>query len=257
MPASRPTRDCVPNLVSYEAERDRFALSPPERFNPVLDILEAWAREDPEALALVSLDSAGETAAEHTVRALAEESRRAARMFLDLGLGKGDRIFVMLPRVPAWYAAVLGAIRIGAVPMPGPNLLTAKDIAYRVATAEAVAVVVDGPGVEKIEAASGELPTVRHRIRWTREGGPTEVGWLDLEAGMRDAGDGPTPSDPTAADDPMLVYFTSGTVAQPKMVLHTQASLGLGHVITARYWQDLREGDLHWTISDTGWAKAA
>lgn len=259
MPASRPARDCVPNLSSYEEERDRFDLSPPERFNPVLDIVETWAREDPDALALLSLDAAGEQAARHTVRALAEESRRAARMFKDLGIGKGDRIFLMLPRVPAWYAALLGAIRIGAVPMPGPNLLTAKDIAYRVSAAEAVAVVVDGPGVDKVESVAGELPTVRHRIRWTPDGETpeTRAGWLDLDVGMRAAGDGPTPSDPTAAADPMLIYFTSGTVAQPKMVLHTQASLGLGHVITARYWQDLREGDLHWTISDTGWAKAA
>lgn len=248
----RPDRSTAPNLGDYAATRADFRLDVPERFNPVLDVVERWAREEPSALALLSLDGAGQVTAEQSVADLARESRRAARALQAAGVGKGDRVFVMLPRVPAWYAAVLGAIRIGAVPMPAPNLLTAKDIAFRVAAAGASAVVTGTDGAAKV----GELEGVRHRLCWA-DGGPVPGGWQDWDGALEAAGDGPTPADPTAAEDPMFVYFTSGTVAHPKMVLHTQASYGLGHVVTARFWQDLHPGDRHWTVSDTGWAKAA
>jgi acyl-coenzyme A synthetase/AMP-(fatty) acid ligase len=253
--AVRPTRSAPPNLTSYDSARDEFQLSVPARFNPVVDILERWAGEDPDALALLSLDGSGRPVGSQTTSDLARESRRAARALLELGVVKGDRVFVMLPRVPAWYAVVLGAIRIGAVPMPGPNLLTSKDIQYRVGLAEAAVVVVDPAGAAKVDAVPGGLPSVRRRLCWD-DGRGTPKGWLDLDTVLAAAGDGPTPVDPTAAEDPMFVYFTSGTVSAPKMVLHSQASYGLGHVTTARFWQDLREGDRHWTVSDTGWAKA-
>ena len=133
--------------------------------------------------------------AEQTVADLARESRRAARALLALGIQKGDPVFVMLPRVPAWYAAMLGAIRIGAVPMPGTNQLTSRDIAYRFRSADAVAAITDAAGAEKIDAI--EEPTcrrLRHRIAW---GGGTD-GWDDLDALMDAAGDGETPTSPTA-----------------------------------------------------------
>ena len=255
MTTSAPGRDATPHLTDYDHARAGFHLDVPERFNPVLAIVERWADEDPEALALLTIDAGGRETARHTAAELARDSRIAARALQRLGVSGGDRVFVMLPRVPAWYAVMLGAIRIGAVPMPGPNMLTGKDIAYRVSRAEAVAAVTDADGAMKVDAVAGELPTLQHRICWTDA--TTPDGWHNLDALCADVGDGETPQDPTAAPDPMLIYFTSGTVAQPKMVLHTQASYGLGHVITARFWQDLRAGDLHWTVSDTGWAKAA
>ena len=100
-----------------------------------------------------------------------------------------------------------------------------------------------------------ELHTIRHFVRWS-PGLAQRRRWHDLDQLLERAGDGDTPADPTGRDDPMLIFFTSGTVSYPKMVLHTQA-YGLGHVATARFWHDLRPGDRHWTISDTGWAKAA
>ena len=252
----RPGREAPPNLTDYAAERAAFALEVPERFNPVVHLLESWALEEPEATALVSLDGAGAEVARHSVYQLVDQARRAAHAFTTLGIAKGDRVFVMLPRTPAWYVAVLGLIRIGAVPMPGPNLLTARDIAYRLGRAEAVGVVTDLGGAAKVAEVAAELPTVRHRICWAGDGAHP-VGWHALDALLASSDGRDLPADPTAADDPMLIYFTSGTVAYPKMVLHTQASYGLGHVITARYWHDLRPGDVHWTVSDTGWAKAA
>ena len=246
----RPGRDAPPRLGGYDVERASFNLEVPERYNPVLHIVESWAAEDPDAPAVLSLDGTGEIVQLDTAASLARASREAARALLELGIGPGDHVFVMLPRIPAWYAAMLGCIRIGAVPMPGPNLLTPKDIAYRVQRGQAKAAITDAAGAAKVDAAA---PALTVRLCAGRDAPP---GWLNFEERCTAAGDGPTPEDPTHRDDPLLLYFTSGTVAYPKMVQHRQ-SYGLGHVGTARFWHDLRAGDVHWTITDTGWAKAA
>ncbi len=251
MTSSRPTRSDPPRLGDYAQERASFQVQVPDRFNAVLDIIEPWAADAPEDVALVSLDGRGAVVAEQTVADLALESRRSARALVELGLSPGDPIFVMLPRIPAWYSALLGAIRIGAVPMPGTNQLTSRDIAYRLSRADAVAVITDASGVEKVQAIEDPPASLVHRIAW----GGAE-GWHDFGALMDAAGDGETPVSPTSRRDPMLLYFTSGTVSYPKMVLHP-SSYGLGHVSTARFWHDLRPGDRHWTVTDTGWAKAA
>jgi len=250
----RPGRDAPPNLTDYDAERAGFRLEVPQRFNAVLDVLEPRAASDPDAVALRSLDGEGNLAAEHTFADLAAASRRMAHVWAGLGIGKGDPVFVMLPRVPEWYVAVLGAMRLGAVPMPAPSLLTPRDIAYRVGRAEAVAAITDADGAVKLDAITEPLPSLRERLV---VGAAPSPAWTELGPRYAEAPDAPTPADPTASDDPLLLYFTSGTVAYPKMVLHTQASYGLGHQITARYWLDLKPGDVHWTLSDTGWAKAA
>lgn len=248
-----PDRTAPPNLVDYEAERRGFHIEIPARFNPVIDIIERWAAQDGDDLALVSLGPAGETVAEHTASQLAAESRRAARALLELGVAPGDPVFIMLPRVPAWYTAMLGAIRIGAVVMPGTNQLTSRDIAYRIRSAEAAVAITGDIGAEKIDGIEDDLPTLRHRIA---SGAPARDGWHDFDRMLDAAGDDEVPQSPTSRDDPMILFFTSGTVSYPKMVLHTQ-SYGLGHITTARFWQDLRPGDRHWTVTDTGWAKAA
>jgi acetyl-CoA synthetase len=256
MPAPAPDRSARPRLEEYEAERAAFRVEVPERFNAVVDIIERWADEAPDDLALVSLDGTGGTVAEQTVADLALEGRSAARALSDLGVGKGDPVFIMLPRVPAWYSAVLGTIRLGAVPMPGTNQLTSRDIAYRLRSADAVAAITDRSGAEKIDAIDEAPESLAHRIAWSGEAGRVPDGWKDLDALMSSGDDGALPDSPTSRHDPMLLYFTSGTVSYPKMVLHP-SSYGLGHVSTARFWHDLRPGDRHWTVTDTGWAKAA
>jgi acetyl-CoA synthetase len=252
-PLPLPGRDAAPNLTSYKAERERFRIEVPERFNSVVDIVERWSAEAGDDLALVSLGPTGETVAQHTARQLATEARRTARALLALGVRPGDPVFIMLPRVPAWYAAMLGAIRIGAVVMPGTNQLTSRDIAYRIAAADAAVAITGAAGAEKIDAIEQKLPSLRYRIAC--DGGPRD-GWEDFEQIRDAAGDGELPPSPTGRDDPMILFFTSGTVSYAKMVMHTQ-SYGLGHVSTARFWHDLRPGDRHWTVTDTGWAKAA
>jgi acetyl-CoA synthetase len=243
-------------MTDYERERETFSIEVPARYNPVLAIIERWAAESPEDLALLSLDGAGDVVGRQTVADLARESRRAARALARLGVGKGDAIFVMLPRLPAWYTIVLGAIRIGAVPMPAPNQLTPRDIAYRLERGQAVIAVADPSGVEKIEAIETVPANLRSTICVTEDGAEAPAGALSLQALLEQAGDGDTPADPTSREDSMLLYFTSGTVSYPKMVMHA-TSYALGHVGTARFWHDLRAGDLHWTVTDTGWAKAA
>jgi acetyl-CoA synthetase len=247
-----PGREAPANLSDYARERETFRIEVPERFNPVVDIVERWADEEPEALALLSLDGAGEVVAEQTTSELARDARRFARLLQAQGIGAGDPVFIMLPRVPAWYAAFLGAVRIGAVPMPGPNLLTSKDIAYRLGQADAVAAVTDAAGVAKVDAIDALPESLRVKVAWT-PGAPTPEGWIDADG---DAPEQDLVASPTHRDDPLLIYFTSGTVSHPKMVLHTQ-EYGLAHVTTARFWHDLRAGDRHWTVTDTGWAKAA
>ena len=241
-------------MTDYEAERAAFRLDVPDRFNFVLDVLEKRAKATPDGLALLALDAAGAETARYSWAEMARETRRMGNALLGLGVKKGDPLFVMLPRIPQWYVAALGAIRIGAIPMPGTNLLTGKDIEYRIQRAGAVAAVVDPEGAAKVDSVAGNLPTLQHRIVC---GEAPSDGWTPLDRLVETGSAGPTPADPTAAADPMLLYFTSGTVSYPKMVMHTQASYGIGHTITARYWQDLREGDVHWTVSDMGWAKAA
>ncbi|MGH2780267.1 MAG: AMP-binding protein, partial [Thermoleophilaceae bacterium] len=251
--ATRPDRNAEPRMTDYQEARRTYTVDVPERFNPVIDIVERWADDEPDAPALESLDGDGGLVASHTSAELARESRRAARALLALGVKAGDPVFIMLPRVPAWYAAMLGAIRIGAVPMPGTVQLTPRDIGYRLRSADAVAAITDASSAAKVDAVE-EVPAILgHRIAC---GGGAPEGWLDFDALLDDAGDGETPASPTARTDPMLLFFTSGTVSYPKMVLHPM-SYGLGHVSTARFWHDLRPGDRHWTVTDTGWAKAA
>jgi acyl-coenzyme A synthetase/AMP-(fatty) acid ligase len=251
---ARPGRDAVPNMTDYEAERAHFHLEVPRRFNFVLDVLEKQAASGPDRPGLLSLDASGGVVSRQSYADLCRESRRMAHAYTALGVRKGDPIFVMLPRISQWYTAVLGAVRIGAIAMPAPTMLTSRDVRYRIERSGAVAAVVDADGAAKVDAVRAELPTLRTNVV---VGEPPSAQWQALDALLAAASDGPTPEDPTASDDPMLVYFTSGTVAYPKMVLHPQ-SYAIGHAaITARYWQDLRDGDVHWTISDTGWAKAA
>jgi acyl-coenzyme A synthetase/AMP-(fatty) acid ligase len=138
----------------------------------------------------------------------------------------------MRPRVPEWYTAMLGAMRLGLVPVPTPNLSTPRDLAYRLTASKAAALVTDDAGGEKIEQIEDELRLLRLRLRLGQ--GEPAPGWLDFHEELATAGDGDSPADPTVCHDPLLVFFTSGTVAFPKMVLHTQ-EYGLAHVATARF----------------------
>ncbi len=256
------------NMTDYEEERASFTLEVPEVFNATRDVIDARAESDPDRNALLMVSPDGRRGDPYTFADMRDRSSRIANVLADLGVSKGDRVFVMLPRVIGWYDVVLGVVRLGAIPMPGTTQLTAKDIAYRIGRAEATVAVTDADGMAKVDAVRTECPSLVHTLVVGDEpvaltgddagGGGTGGGaWIDLEAARRAASSTAPMSQPTLSTDPLLIYFTSGTTGNPKMVLHTQASYGIGHQITARYWQDLRPGDVFWGVSDTGWAKAA
>ena len=251
--------DMAPNMADYEAACRHDRHEAPEFFNFGFDVVDRWA-EDRTKLALLSVDSGGERATQHTFWDLKILTNRFANAMRGLGVGKGDRVFLMLPRIPEWYVAMVGLMKLGALPMPATTLLTAGDIEYRINRAEAVMAITDGENAAKVAQAAGGCPTLKHLLAVPNPGAseaPAPRGWLSYPRLMDDASPVLDGAEPTRSDDPLLIYFTSGTVGYPKMVLHTQASCAIGHVLTARYWHDLKPTDLHWTLSDTGWAKAA
>jgi acyl-coenzyme A synthetase/AMP-(fatty) acid ligase len=244
----------APNMTDYEATRRTFRLRVPERFNYTADVVGGWARRAPAKLALLAAGPDGSTVRRFSFADVAGTADRVANALVARGVGRGDRVFVMLPRVPEWHLALLGCIRIGAVAMPGTPQLTSRDIRYRISKAEAVAVITDGDGAAKIDEIADDCPTLRTRICLDE---PPSGSWRSWDTELERARAAAPDVEPTRAEDPMLLYFTSGTTGYPKMVLHTQASYGIGHEVTARFWQDLSPDDVHWTFSDTGWAKAA
>ncbi len=244
------------NMTDYNETRRTFRLSVPDDFNYARDVVEAWARREPSKVALVAVDGSGEHRREYSFADVSRAGNQVANALYGIGAQPGDRAFVMLPRIPHWYDLLVGMFKHGTVPMPATVLCTPRDIEYRINKAGASLVFTDNEGAAKVEEVRDRCPSLQHLVLVDR-GEPPGPGWIrhhDFEANASDREPAPRP---TSKDDPLLIYFTSGTVAYPKMVLHTHASYGAGHELTARFWQDLTPQDLHWTVSDTGWAKAA
>jgi acyl-coenzyme A synthetase/AMP-(fatty) acid ligase len=232
--------------------RASFKIDVPEEFNFTRDVIDDWAKREPDRLALIAVQSDGRTVLQYTFGELAALANRAAHVLRMQGVAQGDHIFVQLPRVIDWYSALLGAFKIGAVPMPGTTQLMSKDQAYRINRAGASVAIVEDEGAERLDRVRGDCPSLKSLF----VAGSSRDGWTDWRAALSQAPAEPAEAARTMADDPLLLYFTSGTTGQPKMVQHAQ-SYALGHEITARFWQDLGRDDIHWTVSDTGWAKAA
>jgi acyl-coenzyme A synthetase/AMP-(fatty) acid ligase len=239
-----------PEMLDYEQTCRDFRWEVPEHYNFAFDVVDRWG-EDAGKLAMLWVNERGDekrlTFGDFTAR-----SNQVANALRTLGIRKGDRILIMLPRLPEWWEAVLGMMKIGAVSMPGTTLLTPKDVAYRIQSAEAAAVITDEEGAFKVEQAADDCPTLRLRILL----GAEREGWVNYTRAVASATVN-LPREPTRGDEPMMIYFTSGTVGYPKMVLHTHTSYPIGHIVTGKYWLDLKPTDLHWNLSDTGWAKAA
>jgi len=217
----------------------------PAHYNFAHDVIERQGRERPDDLALWWVGEPGAGERKFSFGGLSDELRRAAAYLEAQGIRRSDRVLVILNRVPEWWIAVLGLIRLGAVPIPGTPLLTPKDIAYRLKVAAVRAIITDSAGAAKVGAFAG----LRFLV------GGAQPGWLDFCAGVRTA-DAATPYVPSRSSDPGFIYFTSGTTGEAKMVLHTQVSYGLGHRATGQ-WLDLGPRDMIWALADTGWAKTA
>jgi len=235
------------NMTDYAHERQCFEWAPPARFNFARDVVDKWA-EQPDLRALYWIDDHG-----HEVRMtyaqMAERSRRLCNVLAAAGVKRGDTAIILLPRLVAWWEVLTACLRMGVVASPGTTQLAPKDLAYRIEAARATVLITDARNAAKFDG----LPAATVKARLL-VGGAHE-GWLDYESSVAAASPEFTAAD-TAADDDALCYFTSGTTGYPKMAIQPQ-SYGLAHRITGHYWLDLRPDDLHWNMSDTGWAKAA
>ena len=201
------------NMTDYVATRRGFRLEVPRVFNAARDIVDARAAAEPGKTAVVAVDPSGERARRVSFADLAHASDRAANFLAAHGVRKGDRVFVMLPRVPAWHEVLLGCVKLGAIPMPGTTLLTSKDIEYRVSKAEASVAVTDADGLPRVAEASERCSSLTSLITI---GEDVPDGWLGWRAGLDLAADEPPDVEPTLADDPLLIYFTSGTTGYPE-----------------------------------------
>ena len=220
-----------------------------DRFNWALDYFDVYARGTPgghrPALQVVDDDGAETTL---SFAQLAERSNRVANHLRARGVRRGDRLLVMLPNVAPLWEIMLAAIKLGAVVSPASTLLSAADLHDRIERGEMRHVIADVPSSARFAEVPGEYSRIV-------VGEGDVAGWLPYAA----ASEAPAafePDAPTLADDPFLLYFTSGTTAKPKMVLHTHQSYPVGHLSTM-YWIGLREGDVHLNISSPGWAKHA
>ncbi|MFK7963815.1 MAG: acyl-CoA synthetase [Burkholderiaceae bacterium] len=237
----------------YSHAREHFTLSMPEHYNFAYDVIDRIASES-DGTAVIAMSRNGEDIRHVAYSDLAADSSRFANALFALGLKPGDHACVVIGRIPAWYTVLFGCMKAGVVSMPGTNLLTGKDIAYRINRARARMVVVTPEHCDKINAIRAECPTLEHLITV----GEAPAGWESLEAlCAQQAPEIPTEKRlNTRSTDPMMAYFTSGTTSLPKMVPR-DFGYGLAQVVTGLFWIDNREGDVHWTLTDTGWAKAA
>ena len=178
-----------------------WELKVPEYFNFAADVVDRWAKTQPDVMGLWCVNAATGTEQKFTFQQLSELSARAANVFRSAGIHRGDRVLIMLPRVPQWWIAMLGLIRQGAVPVPGTLLLTPRDVAYRIHAARVSAVIASTEGVAKLDGFDG----VRLAV------GEAPSGWIDFDVRLRVA-DTTFEAVPTRSDDPGIIYFTSATL---------------------------------------------
>ena len=238
---------------SYEAARLSFRQTIPDDFNFAFDVIDDRAAKA-DKTALICFDAEGGNRRDVSYSDLARASAKFGQALKRLGLGRGDHAAVIAGRVAEWHEVIFGCMKAGVVSMPGTNLLTAKDIAYRVNRAGAKAVIVSPQHCDKTDAIRDECPTLTTCIV-IGEAGEGWRSYHDLcaaESGAATRAD----FDATAAGDEMMCYFTSGTTSNPKMVPRDY-SYALAHAATGLFWMNLTDQDIKWTITDTGWAKAA
>ena len=232
-----------------------YRLDCPADFCFAYDVVDAIAAAEPDRPALRWSDTTG--AVEHyTFGDIARLSDAAASWFRSAGIGKGDRVLLVLRRHPQFWWAIIGLHKIGAIAAPATHLLKAYDIELRLRDAKITAVVatMDGDVGAEIDLAEADLGL--HLVK-AGVGGSLRPGWADFDTELAAAAPFVAPQGPDrpVADDPLLLYFTSGTTARPKMVVHNH-SYPVGHIPTAKYWHRVDPDGLHLTVSDTGWAKS-
>ena len=240
----------------YDDFSKHCRLKAPEDFNFAYDIIDRYAKEAPEKKALVWIDDNSDEAKVFTFTDISRESKRAAYWLSLKGIKKGDTVMLVLRRRYEWWILMPALHRIGAIVIPATDQLLQTDIEYRTNAADVKMIIsYDNPHIlEEIEKAMPKSPTVKYLVTV----GPQREGWIsfhDEYSKLDPEFPRPVGEAATHNNDPMLLYFTSGTSGYPKMVLQDFV-YPIGHIMTAKYWHGVVDDGLHLSIAETGWAKA-
>ncbi|MCR5824466.1 MAG: AMP-binding protein [Lachnospiraceae bacterium] len=240
---------------SYEDFKKNYKVNAPEDFNFGFDIVDGWAKEKPDLRCLLWIDDDGNEKS-FTFTDMSKLSNRAANYFKSLGLKKGDVVLLILRRRWEYWVCATALIKLGVILIPATLQLTKKDIAYRcnAAGVKMMVCVDDEYVISQVELAKPEMPGV---TKFALVDNVKKDGWIDFDEEFMKCSDvfeRPVGAEATKGTDVMQLYFTSGTTGMPKMVTHNYFH-PLGHIVTAKYWQQVREGKLHMSVSDSGWAK--
>jgi acetyl-CoA synthetase len=261
------------DFEDYEDFVKNFRINIPERFNFAYDVVDVLAREAPEKRALVWVDDRGEQH-EFTFADMKRESDRVANLFRKQGITKGDAVMLILKGRYEFWFCILALHKLGAIAIPGTHMLTEHDLVYRIESADLkmIVTVTDPILIGALESAAAKghpsLKTLLYLNAYSNiedfknESSFADTGsgarWVDYYAEIEKTSDSfamPPEAELPKNEDRMLLYFTSGTVGHPKMVSHN-FTYPLAHIITAKYWQCVEDNGLHYTVADTGWAKA-
>lgn len=241
------------SFKSVDDYKENLHFIVPDNFNFAYDVMDAWAEEEPGKQALLWTNDEGECIS-FTFKDLKEQSDRAASYFLQLGIGRGDMVMLILKRRYEFWLSMLALHKIGAVAIPATHMLTTNDIVYRNNRAGVKAIICVGEDyvLKQVEGAMAGSPTLKTIVSigpevpdsfhdWHKE-------WTEVPPFVR-------PEHVNSNDDTMLMYFTSGTSGEPKMVAH-DFLYALGHLTTGVFWHNLSKDSIHLTVADTGWGKA-
>lgn len=240
-------------FTSEEDYREHLHFNIPENFNFAYDVMDVWAEEQPDKVALIWTNDEGEEKI-FTFADLKRESDQTAAYFASLGIGHGDMVMIILKRRYEWWLTMLALHKLGAIAIPATHMLTKHDIVYRNNRASVRAIVCVGEEyvLTQVSDAMSESPTVQTLIS---VGPEVPNGFHDWHKEWQNAPAFVRPNHVNTNDDTMLMYFTSGTSGEPKMVAH-DFLYALGHLVTGVFWHNLSEDSIHLTVADTGWGKA-
>ncbi|MDR2914728.1 MAG: AMP-binding protein [Tannerella sp.] len=242
--------------TTFESQEDfkkNFKIKVPENFNYGYDVVDVWAEKEPQKKALCWTNDQGDHR-DFTFAEIKEYTDKTASYFQSLGIGRGDMVMLILKRRYEFWYSIIALHKLGAVVIPATHLLTKKDIVYRANAAGIKMIVTAGEEVilNHIKDAMPESPTVKSLVS---VGPVISEGFDDFHKGIEHAAPFVRPENVNTNEDTSLMYFTSGTSGEPKMVIH-DFLYPLGHITTGSFWHNLNEDSLHLTIADTGWGKA-
>ena len=238
---------------SLEDFQKNFEIIVPDNFNFGYDVVDEWARTNPDKLALLwTNDEGAET--RYTFADIKRKSDQVAAFYQSLGIGRGDCVMMMLKRRAEFWFSIVALHKLGAVAIPATHLLTPKDLIYRANSAQIKMIVCANEPImiQHVNDCLKDAPSVKVLVA---TGSYNKDGWHSMDEGMKNAPEFVRPEHVNDNHDISLLYFTSGSSGNPKMVAHNFL-YPLGHIVTAKYWHNVNENSLHLTVADTGWGKA-